>query len=72
MPANQNPIGSRNASKEAFENEKLAAESMNAARAASQMHPVTKGVTEPLMRITEDLKKKGMKSGGMTKKGKRC
>lgn len=70
MPANQNPIGSRNASKEAFENEKLAAESMN--QVFSQMHPVTKAVTEPLKKIGESVKKKGMKSGGMTKKGKRC
>ena len=68
MPANQNPIGSRSAPKEAFENERLAAKSMN--EAASQMHPVTKGVTEPLRRIGEQVKKK-MKSGGMTKKGKR-
>lgn len=71
MPANQTPISSRSASKEAFENERLAAESMNAARAASHIHPVTKGVTDPLRRIGEEVKKK-MKSGGMTKKGKRC
>jgi hypothetical protein len=69
MPANTKPISSRNAAQEAFENDKLAMESMNAARAASQMHPVTKAVTEPLRRMGEGVKKKGMKSGGRTKKG---
>jgi len=66
MPANQTPISSRSAPKEAFENERLAAKSMN--EAAAKMHPVTEGITKPLRRIGEQATKK-MKSGGRTKKG---